>query len=406
MRFSAVPLSRTMIVTFLFIVAALALASRSGAALNRNGGVPMALPTTSPGVCPTPSTIPNSPSYCYEIVTYASGSNYITGINDYGVIDGAYVSGNTYSAFAAAPVQTPDMTLNPYANFTSESDGSRNTFLAGLDNGTGRNVTSEYMAGYAAGSGGNPQGVVLRPSSGWTSLISDPNQASSGACAITEVLAMNDSRMGVGFYDTGSAAPCTQHAFEFYSNASLSSPYTFVDLTPSDPFGCNPSSTSSEATGISTLGDVIGSVTCNTGTSQPTAGWMYRQLAYSNFCFNPGSTTAISCNVTNSRSTFPNGINFSDVVVGSYADGSGHQHGFVINPTTSGATFYHIEIPNYDNTVLWGIMEATEAGSQNTYWTGYVQNDGGNTKGIVGMCQSPRHCLGGATSDRRTTPRR
>ncbi|HEV3090628.1 MAG TPA: hypothetical protein VGX91_04190 [Candidatus Cybelea sp.] len=219
----------------------------------------------------------------------------MTGINDEGVIDGAYSSGSVYGGFAAAPSKTPDTTLNPYTTFAAESDGTRNTYLSGLDNGTGRNVNSEFMAGYAAGSGGYPQGVVLRGSGGWTGLISDPSQG-SGTCAVTEVLGINDSRMGVGFYDTGSGSgPCTEHAFEFYSNVGLTTPYTFVNLTPTDPFGCSQSATSAAATGINVLGDVVGYVTCTTGSSPLTAAWMYRQLKYSTLCYTP-NVTAISCN--------------------------------------------------------------------------------------------------------------
>jgi hypothetical protein len=389
MRFSVLLVKRAMLVTSIFLVAALAAAPRSGAAIGAGKGLPLTTPTTDPTVCPSYTSA--ELSYCYEIVAYTSGSNYVTGINDFGVIDGAYSSGSVYGGFAATPSQTPDTTLNPYTTFTGESDGTRNTYLDGLNNGTGKNVNSEFMAGYAAGSGGHAQGVVLRGGGGWTGLISDPAQQSSGQCAVTEVLAINDSRMGVGFYDTGSASPCTQHAFEFYSNVGLTTPYTFVDLTPTDPFGCSPSATSSVATGISTLGDVVGYVSCTTGSSPLTAAWFYRQLEYSTFCYTP-NVTAVSCNA-NSRSTYADGINFSDDVVGYYTDGSGNQHGYMINPTTSGATLVHVEIPSYDNTVLWSIMEATESTSQNTYWTGWVYNNNGNAKGIVGMCNLPRHCL-------------
>lgn len=387
MRFSVAPVSRAMLVAFPFIVAALVVVPRSGAAGN---GFPLTTPTTDPTICPSYTSA--QLSYCYEIVTYTSGSNYVNGINDAGVIDGAYSNGSVYGSFAATPVATPNMTLNPYTNFTSESDGSRNTYLYGLDNGTGKNFNSEFMPGYAAGAGGRPQGVVLLGSSGqWSGLIHDPNQANSGPCAITEFLAINDSRMGVGFYDTGSTSPCIQHAFEFYSNVSLSPPYTFVDLTPTDPFGCTQSATSSEATGISTLGDVVGYVTCTSGSSPRTASWIYRQLKYTAFCYTKNST-ATSCGA-NAFSTYANGINFSDVVVGDYTDNSNNQHGFIINPTPNGSSFVHVDIPGKDDTVLRSVMEATEGMSQNTYWTGSTTGDDGVAKGIVGMCMLPRHCL-------------
>lgn len=398
MWFSRFVTSRTMLVT-VALVAALVVAPRSGVALSAGHGVPLITPTTSPATCPPPSG--NGPPYCYEIVTYTPGPNFITGINVDGVIVGAYTNGNSYSSFAATPSQKPINSLLPYTTFAPERD-IFNTYLGGLDdgNGNGNNVTTEFFAGYVANSlNAGTKGAIFNPgnttSGGGWSLYQEPNQATSGSCAVTEVLAINDSRIGVGFYETNptsGSAGCVKHAFEFYGiNKNIQGPLTYVDLTPNDPFGCAQDATSSVATGISPLGDVVGSVSCNTSSSAQTAAWIYKDLKYTTFCY-----PAITCTTTSEPATYANGINFSHTVVGDYTDSNGHQHGFTIDPTLTSPTFYRIDIPGMVDTVLWSLLDATQTGqlNENTFWAGWAINSNGVAKGIVGMCEYPAaHCL-------------
>jgi hypothetical protein len=390
MRFSSLVLSRTMQVIVVFIIAALAVTPRSGATVNAPNGS-RSRPLTSATYCP-------SSVYCYEFVNYnSSDNNYITGINNFQVIDGAYGSnGGPYGSFAAKNSDFPN-TLSPYTNFTPESDGTLSTYLSGLDDGTG-GISSLYQVGDVV----QPllsetEGAILH--SGTWALFRNPNEG-GGTCAVTQVLAIDDSRIGVGFYETsGNGGICIKHAFEFYSNSTLSSPYTFVDLTPTDPSGSIADVTSSVATGINTLGDVVGTITWTQNGTPHTGGWIYRDLKYTTFCHAAAQSTSCS---GSPAPTYANGINFSDVVVGDYTDQSG-QHGFAITNPWKAGTFTTIDT-SYPNTVLWSINEGT--GTKSEFFAGWTTPAGSNPKalGIVGICKAS-HCSKSASTLRRSPDR-
>ena len=98
-----------------------------------------------------------------------------------------------------------------------------------------------------------------------------------------KVMAVNDSRMGVGFYEKNTGNSCTQHAFEYYPSNDLNNDLTYVDLSP--PGGGN-----AVATSISQLGDVVGYATQGSATS----GWLYSDLKYYpiNCCGSTGGSRA------------------------------------------------------------------------------------------------------------------
>jgi hypothetical protein len=392
MRFSPLSISRTMQVVIVFIIAAVAATPPSGATAKPGHGSQLR-PLTSPTSSCGPSS--SDQIYCYEIVDYnSSDNNYVTGINNHQDIDGAYnTGGGSYGSFAATNANSANA-LTPYTTFTPESDGSLSTYLSGLDDGSGGSIPSLFQVGYVV----QPllsetEGAVLN-SGTWT-LMRDLNEG-GGTCAVTHLVAIFDSRIGVGFYETSSGTTCIKHAFEVYSNQNFTSPYTFVDLTPTDPSGSTTDVTSSVANGINILGDVVGTVTWTNGkgTAQ-TGGWIYRDLQYTTFCYAGGGTTT-SCSSSSAAPTFANGINFSDVVVGNYTDQYG-QHGFAItDPMNAGSTFTTIDT-NQTNTVLWSINEGT--GSKSEFFTGWTTTGGANAlaSGIVGICLvKAAHCSGSA----------
>lgn len=400
MRFSLSATSRTLPVIVLFTAAAaLAVTSHSGAAVNgHHGSLVERIPS------PTCSPL-SSPVYCYEIVNENSNDfNYVTGIDNSQQIVGAYSSssGGSYTSFIGEPQTVTQNNLTPYT-LTTEKDGSYSTYLAGLDDGSSSNA---YQVGYVV-EGSATLGALLH--SGIWSTIQEPNQG-TGSCAVTEVLSIFDQRIAVGFYETnGTGATCIKHAFEVYSNSSFSSPYTFVDLTPTDPSGSTLTVTSSMATGINILGDVVGNVTWSVGSGTQTGGWIYRSLKYTTFCYAGASVrTTSGCNTTsNPYPTYANGLNFSDVVVGDFTDHSGHQNGFAIwNPWKATGSTFSIINTNKNNTVLLSTNQATGP-NQTEFFAGWTIGDGANAKssGIVGICPAS-HCGSTNGTDRQRSSNR
>jgi hypothetical protein len=258
-----------------------------------------------------------------------SYSNYVTGIN--ATTGGPYItfayidttSGKYYSFKGVSGSPWYDYTFVPMQ--CCGGTPSYSTFLQGLSDAQG----DPHVVGYGmpAGYGCSTCGL-LHYDGEWT-VIQDPNEG-SGPCAITEVQAINDSRMGVGFYKkniAGSLDGCYDQPFEFYLDPAGTA-YAYFDLTPLAPSG--QALKTSEAYGINGLGDVAGTLTTMTGNVY---GWFYSEMEYNYFSISSGSTTF---------ATYARGVNFDDTVVGDYIDGS-TTYGFLItspeaSPTPSATT--------------------------------------------------------------------
>lgn len=320
MHFSRSATSRTRLVILALMIVALALSLGHDAAVNAH-------PVSSLHHATTGGCIGSS-NNCWSIVQVdfgeATTNTYITGIEDGGNIVGAMSSNNgKYKSFWAAPSPTPPM----YATSapTPENDPNENsTYLQGLTNNGSQG--GEYQVGYAnAGSDYSPYqaiGVVAQGNgtggTTWTT-VQDPNAGTTANCGGTEVLAMNDTEQGVGFYWKGHGSSCKRQAFEFYPNSSGS--YVFFDFSPSPPPGSSSSTAlGSTANGINTLGDVVGTVYYGNASNPKSAVWFYSELKYYSFA-HPGSI-----------STEGRGIDYEDEVVGDYVDPtSGATHGFFVN---------------------------------------------------------------------------
>jgi hypothetical protein len=232
--------------------------------------------------------------------------------------------------------------------------------------------------------------------------VRDPHEAGSPPCNVTEATAVFDQRVAVGYYETGTSAPCTRHAFEFYSttpNGSLTAPYTYVDLTPTAPTTLD---VSAVASGINILGDVVGTITWNTADGKSHAGgWIYRNLKYTTFCYTSATTLiANSCSSASALSTYANGLNFSDVVVGNFTSSTGYQNGFAIvnpwkTPTTSTKySTFAVITTTAANTILSSINQATGmTQNQKEFFAGWMTPAGSNpvSAGLVGVCRVT-HC--------------
>jgi len=150
----------------------------------------------------------------------------------------------------------------------------------------------------------NPYGVwgFIEKINIWT-LFRDPHEG-HGKYAVTEILGLNNSGLAVGFYVDRSGADVP-----FEVNVAKDS---FADLKP-------PGAASARATGINPRGDIVGWLTGPSGAE----GFILHSGSYQVFSY-PKST-----------STQALGLDFQDQIVGSYVDGSGLTHGFLLTGPVS-----------------------------------------------------------------------
>jgi hypothetical protein len=316
---------------------ALAVSRSSGAAVNAHPGSAL-----HPGPCT---------QVCYSFQTVddtPNENNYVTGIEDGSYIVGAYSGDNIlFHSFYAA---------YPYSTFTAEDDSRyASTFLQGLDNNA--TLGGAYQVGYAGNGLGSTVGDIYHAGKWILTPIQDPNE---GSCAVTQVLAINDTRQGVGFYLKPKNGQCEPQAFEFYPSGNG---YTYVDFSPSPPAGQTLSST---ANGINTLGDVVGTVTY--GSPPHNAVWFYSELKYYTF--------------RNGTDTFGHGVNFNDRVVGDYVDSAGTHGFFVPNPEALNPTFFPIDDSQL-STPPYTVVNSINTNQTIAGW--YLGGDG-HDHGFVGTC--------------------
>jgi len=231
--------------------------------------------------------------------------------------------------------------------------------IEGLATGhSGPTFTNVYMVGYSYAPMGCTTWCGVQNANGstkqWTT-IADP---SAGSCGVTEVMAVNDSRMGVGYYLKPTSAGCVQQAFEYYP-ATVGSSITYVDIDPT----VNPGEPSI-ATGISPLGAVVG---VSIGTGGSTSGWLYTDRKYYSI---QGPTTATSIS--------PEGVNLSYGVAGYYVNSSGKNGFLMLNGKGHGNNNF-LTVNYLNDTVIRSI---------NTHWyvSGWANGNGGTAHGFVGEC--------------------
>jgi hypothetical protein len=369
MRFQWWDLLRTKLPIVGVIILAVIVGTRSGVAVRAEDGASRPRPAST-HFCLSTGT------YCFDFETVdATGTghcNAVTGINDAEQIVGTYypVSNGscsstgskgsaTYQSYAAAPSQETTMYTSPApypSPFTSESDNGASTVLQGLATGqAGQNFKNVYMVGYGFPSGCSQScGVQNVNGNGqqWTT-ISDPGAAS---CGVTQVMAVNDSHIGVGFYLKSTLSGCTKQAFEYYPSTVAANGVNYVDL--------NPGPGASIATGISPLGAVVG---YSIGKGGAATGWLYADRKY--YTIN---------GPTSSASIYPEGVNFSDGVVGYYVENSS-TNGFLMLDGRKGGSGNLLTVNYLNDTVIRSL---------NTHWyfSGWANGSGGTSHGFVGKC--------------------
>jgi hypothetical protein len=259
--------------------------------------------------------------------------NQLLGINSHDVISGYFGSGS-----AGHPNQGY-LLSPPYGqpNYTSENfPSSVQTQVTGLNN-------KGDTAGFYVNAKGTNRGFVQ-----WNGVFASyenpktPHKAGS----VNQLLGINDAGTAVGFYTDakGNAHP--------YELNQATGQFTAI----------NAPGKSATATGINDAGDVVGFTTNANGTS---FGWLLHASRLTTLQFPGGSDTQ------------PLGINAKDQIVGSYVDGGGKMHGFVLSqPLGPVSHWTSIDDPNGGSTVVNGINNAGDL-------VGFYADSAGNVDGML-----------------------
>jgi len=260
--------------------------------------------------------------------------NQLLGINSHNVISGYFGSGQ-----AGHPNQ--GYLLNPpygQANYVSENfPGSVQTQVVALNN-------KGDTAGFYINAKGTNKGFVEW--NGVFTAYTDPHTPKT-AGAVNQLLGINDTGTAVGFFNDAAG---NAHA---YKVNQATSQFTTLHVPGA----------SATATGINDAGDIVGFATSAAGV---TSSWLIHAGHVTAFQFPGGSGTQAF------------GINKSDQIVGSYLDGSGVMHGFVLSSPLGPVSHWKtIDDPNgIGSTILNGINNAGDL-------VGFYTDAAGNTDGML-----------------------
>jgi hypothetical protein len=260
--------------------------------------------------------------------------NQLLGINVHNVIAGYFGSG-------AAGHPNKGYLLNlPYGqgNYVNENfPGSAQTQVTGIDD-------LGNTSGFWVTSNGTNHGFVE-----WNGVFAsynDPNTP-KGAGSVNQLLGINNAGTAVGFYNDAAG---NSHAYELHQATGQ---FTAIHVP----------GVSVVATGINNAGDVVGFATDAAGN---TTSWLKIGTSTIAFGFPGGSDTQAF------------GINSKNQIVGSYLDGSGVLHGFMLSkPMGPTSHWQSIDDPNgVGSTVVNGINAAGNL-------VGFYTDAAGNTHGML-----------------------
>ena len=312
--------------------------ARAGAAVAASGTVAGALLLAAPAFAATHHAT-TATTYTFTTLNDQADPtfNQLLGINGHHVIAGYFGSG--------ADAQHPNkgyVLRPPYgqANYTNENfPGSAQTQVIGIDN-------KGNTAGFWVTKNGTNHGFVE-----WNGVFENLNDPKTPhmAGSVNQLLGVNDNGVAVGFYNDAAG---NSHAYQVNQATGV---FTAIKI---------PGAVSATATGISRGGYIVGFAKDAAGT---TSSWMLApggQLT--TYQFPGGSNTQAF------------GINPQKQIVGSYLDGNGVQHGFVLtNPQGPKSHWQSIDDPNgVGSTVVNGINGAGDL-------VGFYTDAAGNTDGML-----------------------
>jgi hypothetical protein len=258
--------------------------------------------------------------------------NQLLGINDNSKIAG-------YFGIGSAGHPNKGYTLvKPYgqSNYTNENfPGSMQTQVTAINN---RKDTAGFWV---------DNKMVSRGFVEWNGVFTSYRDPNTGKGTSNQILGLNDSGIAVGFYADASG---NTHGFTLNQATGK-----FKAVLP-------PGSGSVLATAINDAGDIAGVITNTTGS---TNGFIEKNGQFSALQFPGGSDTQ------------PFGINKHDQMVGSYLDGGGVMHGFLLSDPLTHAKWVSIDDPNgIGSTVINGLND-------NGKMVGFYTDASGNTDGML-----------------------
>jgi hypothetical protein len=260
--------------------------------------------------------------------------NQLLGINSHNVIAGYFGSGATGHP-------NKGYLLNPpygQANYVNENfPGSAQTQVTGIDN-------LGNTSGFWVTANGTNHGFVE-----WNGVFRSYNDPLTPhtAGSVNQLLGINNAGNAVGFYNDAKAH---SHGYELNQATGQFTPIHVPGV-------------SVVATGINNAGDIVGFATDAGGN---TTSWLKIGTTTTAFGFPGGSDTQAF------------GINSKNQIVGSYLDGGGVLHGFVLtNPLGPVSQWKTIDDPNgIGSTVVNGINTAGDL-------VGFYTDAAGNTDGML-----------------------
>jgi hypothetical protein len=263
--------------------------------------------------------------------------NQLLGINGHHVIVGYFGSG--------ADAQHPNkgyVLKPPYGqgNYTDENfPGSAQTQVVAINN-------IGDTAGFWVTAGGTNHGFVR-----WNGVFENLNDPKTPhmAGSVNQLLGVNDNGVAVGFYNDAAG---NSHAYQVNQATRV---FTAIKI---------PGAVSALATGINKAGYIVGIAT---DAAKVTTSWLRSPTGQlTTFQFPGGSDTQAF------------GINPQKQIVGSYLDGHGVMHGFVLtSPQGPKSVWQKIDDPHgVGSTVVNGINGAGDL-------VGFYTDAAGNTDGML-----------------------
>jgi hypothetical protein len=261
--------------------------------------------------------------------------NQLLGINSHNVISGYFGSG------AAGHPNQGYLLDPPYgqANYVNENfPGSVQTQVTGLNN-------KGDTVGFWANAKNSDRDFVE-----WNGVFTsyDNPKTPHIAGSVNQLLGINDAGTAVGFYNDRAG---NSHA---YTLNQATGAFTALKMVPG---------VSTVATGINDTGDIVGIAT---SASKVTSSWLIHAGHLTSYQFPGGSDTQAF------------GVNSKDQIVGTYLDGGGVMHGFVLSsPLGPKSHWQSIDDPNgVGSTTVNGINTAGDL-------VGFYTDAAGNTDGML-----------------------
>ena len=263
--------------------------------------------------------------------------NQLLGINSHNVISGYFGSGATGHPNKGYLINAP----YGQANYVNENfPNSAQTQVVGLNN-------LGDTTGFWVDANGTNHGFVE-----WNGVFESFNNPKTPAMkgSVNQLLGINNNGVAVGFYND---AKGNAHAYEVNQATSV---YTAITI---------PGAVSATATGINNNGDIAGFAT---DANKVTSSWLLHAGHLTTYQFPGGNTTEAF------------GVNDKDQIVGSYLDGSGNMHGFVLSsPLGPKSHWQTIDDPHgVGTTTVNGINDAGDL-------VGFYTDSAGNTDGMLAM---------------------